>query len=463
MRLGLRFLQGIDFFIGESLRYNTDTLFKARLLAGIILSFIVSVISFAPFFVFLPGLPDLAVWSYFIIAIPLLSIWCFLVYLLHQGKAYHVSSHLSILSLLLVLYGGIAITGGPLQTEVHPLLIIPVIAAFLLLGDASGRLWTLAIGVVYFSMLIASYSGVEFINLPADELSGTLRVFNWSYAFITSALLVFIYDLMSRKMMLERDEEREKLEHIANVAVENSVMTESANALTESGEALLDSAIHQKQSIESLASTTEELSATADQNSQLAHQAMSAINDTDQHVRVSKKDLLLLVSSMQQVQVSSQEIQNINNVINDIAYQTNLLSLNAMIEASRSNENGGFKVVALEVRKLAERSADAAAEINDLLSSNLASVQQGVHLSETMEKRFNEIALKIKPLVATVQQVADASSEQNSAIHQITQGLLEVDKVIEENKNRAHRSSSAAKKLRENSNTLIEMMMSLEE
>ena len=268
---------------------------------------------------------------------------------------------------------------------------------------------------------------------------------------------------MNARMMSERDEEREKLEHIANVAVENSVVNESAAALAESGEALLASAIHQKQSIEQLATTTEELGATADRNSHLAKDAMMAIKDTDQHILVSHTDLLELAASMQEMKKSSTEIQSINNVINDISYQTNLLSLNAMIEASRSgDENSGFKVVALEVKKLAERSADAAADINALLTKNFAAVQQGAQLSNTIEQRFNEIAEKIGPLVNAIQQVSDASDEQNSAIHQITEGLIAIDKVIEENKNRAYRSSNAAKSLKENSAILVDLVMSLE-
>ena len=95
------------------------------------------------------------------------------------------------------------------------------------------------------------------------------------------------------------------------------------------------------------------------------------IQKNEKHVRESEIEVSSLVNCMAEVSNLSHEIQMINNVINDISYQTNLLSLNAMIEASRAGEgNGGFKVVATEVQKLAERSAEAAKSINELLEKN---------------------------------------------------------------------------------------------
>ena len=460
----VKFIDGIDAFVGSAFYANTDTLYKARLLVGIIICFIASVIFFAPIFAVMPNLPIATFGIYSVFAIPIVAGWSFLLHLLRQGKSYTLCSHLSITSLLFVLYGGIVITGGPLQTEVHPLLIVPAILSFILMGAKHGKRWTAATAALYFSLTTANALGIDFINIPPEETRGLLRVFNWTYAFLISSALIMVYEMINKKMSDEREVEREKLEHIANVAVENSVMMESANTLTESGEELLESTVQQKQSIERLSVTTEELDATAHQNSTLAHEAMVAIKNTDQHLSISRDDLLKLISSMKEVDQSSKAIQKINNVINDIAYQTNLLSLNAMIEASRSNEeNGGFKVVALEVKKLAERSSDAAAEINALLTSNVSSVQQGVQLLDKIELRFNEIAEKIGPLVHSVQQVSDASIEQNVAIKQIRLGLVDIDNIVEENKSRAYRSSSAAKKLRENSDALIHLVMSLED
>ena len=133
-----------------------------------------------------------------------------------------------------------------------------------------------------------------------------------------------------------------------------------------------------------------------------------------------------------------------------------------MIEASRGGEgNGGFKVVALEVKKLAERSADAAEKINHLLSSNLSSVREGVALSETMRKGFDEIIQLKAPLAVNIQNVSEASYEQSVSIRQITEGLNNINVSVDENKLLAETSSETAMELRKNAAALSDVVQIL--
>ena len=152
----MQFYNGIDYFVGAALQRNTDTLFKGRLLVGILFSFIFSVLCFAPFFVFVPNLPIEAVWVYIAAAIILSACWIGLLHLIKKGKAFNFCAQLSCASLLLVLFVGISITGGPFQTETHPLLIIPVIVSFLLLGKKTGLAWSVATIVGYFLLTARS-------------------------------------------------------------------------------------------------------------------------------------------------------------------------------------------------------------------------------------------------------------------------------------------------------------------
>ncbi|MCP3683076.1 MAG: hypothetical protein GY861_10330, partial [bacterium] len=200
---------------------------------------------------------------------------------------------------------------------------------------------------------------------------------------------------------------------------ESSTIDHSADTLSQSGDDLLKSALRQKTAIEELAVTTEQLSATAEQNKQLSRDAVDTIKQTEGLISNSKTSINTLVSKMEEMQNSSEQIQNINNVVDEIAYQTNILSLNAMIEASRSDEQGGFKVVALEVKRLAEQATDAANDINNLLNENFKSVQSGVELTEEMSSTFTNISDHIQPMVYQIQNIADASFEQNEAIRQI--------------------------------------------
>ena len=455
----MKFLQLIDRFVGERFREDIDLFQKVRLLVGAIITFQVSVIAFAPFYLIIPDLAGFAYLAYFLIATPAFFFWVYLLKVLKQGRSYDFAANSVIASTTVVLFAGISVTGGPMHTEVHPLLMLIGLFSFLLVGRRSGIIWSCVILLVYFIMVGMNASDVSFINLPPEEVRGMLRVFNWSMAFTLVGALAFVYDSISSRVMEERDAEREKFRHIATVAVDTSVVTRSADQVADAGERLLAAAIQQKTAIEQLATTTEELNATAEQNNVLATSAKTAIREAEDQLQIGKADILQMENSMEQIRGSSEEIQTINNVINDIAYQTNILSLNAMIEASRSKESsGGFKVVALEVKRLAERSSKAAENINKLLDSNRVAVRMGVDLSETMRQRFDEITGKIEPLATVIQNVSDASFEQSEAIRQITEGLNDIDRAIEENQKLATTSSSTARELRNNAVSLMEVV-----
>ncbi len=454
----------IDYFALPMFSHNGDALYRARLLVGIALAYSVFVVCFALFFLVFPGF-SLAERLSGVIPVSILG--AAYPYILHvirtQGK-YYLCSHLIIGSTFLGIAGGVYVSGGSVETPSSTILILPVMLAFCLLGQKSGLIWA---GVVFTLNVIGLIAGLNGYDFPITSKAETIpmtKAFNWVVAYITIIALVIIYERMNTQLKNERDIERDRYKDVARVALESSVVSQSAEELALSGQDLLDSTIQQKTAIEQLATTTEELGATAEQNAHLTTSAKIAIKDTEDHLVVSKADIQQLLASMNQVRESSEEIQTINNVINDISYQTNILSLNAMIEASRSSEaSGGFKVVALEVKRLAERSAKAADNINKLLDSNFVSVQQGVNLSETMRRRFEEISAKIRPLSDSIQNIADASHEQNEALRQIVGGLADIDKAIEKNKQLAVKTSTMANEMSNNSKSMVKALNSLQE
>jgi hypothetical protein len=454
----------IDYFALPCFAHNTDALYRARLLTGIALAYSAFIVCFALFFLVFPGF---SLTERLAGVIPVSILGAVYPYILHvmrtQGK-YYLCAHLIIASTFIGIAGGVFVSGGSVETPSGTILILPVMLAFCLLGQKSGLIWAGIVFTINVIGLIAGLSGFEFPVMAKPETIPITRAFNWIVAFITIIAIVIIYERMNTQLKRERDEERDRYKDVARVALESSVVSKSAEELALSGQDLLNSTIQQKTAIEQLATTTEELGATAEQNAHLTTSAKVAIKDTESHLLVSKADILQLVSSMNQVRASSEEIQTINNVINDISYQTNILSLNAMIEASRSSEaSGGFKVVALEVKRLAERSAKAADNINKLLDANFISVQQGVNLSETMRRRFEEISDKIKPLADSIQNIADASQEQNEALRQIVAGLADIDKAIEKNKELAVKTSKMANEMSDNSKAMVNALSSLQQ
>ncbi len=237
-----------------------------------------------------------------------------------------------------------------------------------------------------------------------------------------------------------------------------------ADTLVQAGDILSSSAMQQKSAIEQLLATTEELAATAEQNNQIAVESITALRRAESQITDSKVNIDQLLHFVNTIKNSGIEIQNINNVIDDIAWQTNLLSLNAMIEASRAGDShGGFRVVALEGKRLAEGAADAAASINKLLAVNLQAVQNGVSASEDMRTAFDSLIDEIKPLSTAVRSMSEASMEQTQAILQINQGLTDIDKTITLNQQSAEETAKTAAELRKNAEYLLTVMHSLQQ
>jgi len=112
---------------------------------------------------------------------------------LKQGRSYYFSAHTAVGSIVVILFSGIAVTGGPMHTEVHPLLTVPVVFAFLLLGQLGGLIWTSLTVVIYFVFVGFNSMQFQFLNLPPEDVRGMLRIFNWSYGFVVVAALVSLY------------------------------------------------------------------------------------------------------------------------------------------------------------------------------------------------------------------------------------------------------------------------------
>ncbi|MGC6389356.1 methyl-accepting chemotaxis protein [Ewingella sp. S1.OA.A_B6] len=211
----------------------------------------------------------------------------------------------------------------------------------------------------------------------------------------------------------------------------------------------------QAAAVEETAASMEQLSSTVKQNAENAHHASKLASEASQTATLGGKQVSDVVVTMQQISGSSKRIAEITSVINGIAFQTNILALNAAVEAARAGEQGrGFSVVASEVRSLAQRSAQAAKEIEGLIAESVERVNTGAKLVENTGRTMQDIVQSVTHVRDIMGEIASASDEQSRGIAQISLAIVEMDSTTQQNAALVEQSSAAADSLEDQSRVL---------
>jgi len=202
----------------------------------------------------------------------------------------------------------------------------------------------------------------------------------------------------------------------------------SSHALSDSGQALAQAATEAAASLEEISAALTEISAQTKGTVDNAGMANELSATSLEVATAGQEQMDQMLEAMGAIHDSSQNIVKITKVIDEIAFQTNLLSLNAAVEAARAGQHGkGFAVVAEEVRNLAVRSAQAAHEITDLILNSVGKVENGNKIAGETSDALVKIVEATGKTAAIVREIADAASEQAAGIDQITQGIGQVD------------------------------------
>lgn len=215
----------------------------------------------------------------------------------------------------------------------------------------------------------------------------------------------------------------------------------------------------QASSLQQVAASMEELGSAVEHNTDSARQATTLSSEANNIAIKGGAAVQAVVDTMSGISSQSQKIAEITNVIDGIAFQTNILALNAAVEAARAGEQGrGFAVVASEVRSLAQRSAQAAKEINVLIGENVTKVEQGAVQVQNAGETMRDVVGQIGRVSSLIREIANATGEQSDGLRQVSQAVSLLDEATQQNAALVEEAGAAAESLNQQARQLTTLV-----
>ena len=240
-------------------------------------------------------------------------------------------------------------------------------------------------------------------------------------------------------------------------------VTSHSKELSAGSQALASGSSEQAASAEEIAASVEEVTSMVRQNADNASEADKLVEAARIAVDATQKSMQRSLAANEEISNASNETYKIVKTIDDIAFQTNLLSLNAAVEAARAGEAGaGFAVVASEVRGLSMRSAEASKRTAELIEQTIAKVKEGVEIFKETGANIDVVVDHVHKVAQLVTDVATASNEQGKGLSQINIGITEMGNVIQENAAQSEESAASTQELYSQAEEVLESVYKLE-
>ena len=289
---------------------------------------------------------------------------------------------------------------------------------------------------------------VERIRSIIQDLAGKLEQIakgNFSFEFWNTQLYNGEYEPLLNSLYDILDDLNVTMGEIQN---SSHMVNSSAMQVSGSAQSLSQGATEQASSIEELSATMNDISVKIKETAEMSQHASGLSKETGSAVGTSNQKMNEMSRAMQDITEKSQEISKIIKTIDDIAFQTNILSLNAAIEAARAGAAGkGFAVVADEVGNLAQKSAKAAQNTSSLIEETIEAVNKGARITEETAESLSVVSQKTEKINGIITSISSASEEEAEGIKQLTTGLDQISSVVQSNTATAEESAAASQEL----------------
>jgi methyl-accepting chemotaxis protein len=245
--------------------------------------------------------------------------------------------------------------------------------------------------------------------------------------------------------------------NLVNDAVDQVFL--GSDQISLSSQSLAQGATQQASSLQEIGETLAGINSRSRKNAEHAAEASAYAGNTSETAASGNMKMGELTDTMARIVASSDEINKVVKVIDDIAFQINLLALNANVEAARAGKYGkGFAVVADEVRNLANRSAEAVKETSSMVEQTISGIRDGNRVVKETAVHFQDIVTGIEKVTAFIEEIDNASREQAEGIEQITEAVEQIEKVTESNTAGAEETAAATESLAKQAKQLREML-----